>query len=129
MALGIARLTKDEVWDLEVGQEYVVFGITITAGLLGYELDVSDGVSPWADYPQWFPAAFFTITQTELPPDMHAYYMDLSEREESYGGVVFRAMAQEPTYYDSLTDGEPAAKMAWEEARRRINEFESRKSD
>jgi hypothetical protein len=64
--------TPSSEFDLEIGKEYVVYGICIWKGFLTY-LIMGEGL-----YPYWYPSELFSVTRNDIPPDW--YFAHFSEK-------------------------------------------------
>jgi len=104
--------TPSTEFDLDVGHEYVVYGMVVSKGLLSYL------VIGTAMFAQWYPAELFKVTQSNLPDNWHFEYL----REEE-GFLVDAIWGYEellrPDHFDALSEMESSA----------INVFVKRKTE
>lgn len=91
-------LRASTTFDVEVGREYVVYGVAYTRSLCWYYLDQDAGL----DYPLWRPAPLF-----DLVDDRASCHWCLTRQITEYGETAYLVVppwAREPFFYDKLTD-------------------------
>jgi hypothetical protein len=96
-------------WSCVVGTEYTVYGLSLTRGVLCYELCTRDDDS----YPTWYPADLFSLADARLHPEMRLVYERPYPIGDPIAMVVHRRWADDPYFYDRLTDGDPDAQAIW----------------
>jgi hypothetical protein len=95
---------EDTKFPLQLNKEYQVYGFTIFLGHVWYYL--SD--EHFTYYPRWNPSPLFEVTDGRLSK----YWVFGYDREIAGGGrmiVAFPEWANDPYYYDALSDGEKDA--------------------
>ena len=89
-------------FDLKIGEEYVVYGIIVSKGLLSYL------VIGTARFAQWYPADLFKVSQSKLPDNWHFVHF-----REDQGFLVEAIWGYEeltkPDHFDALSDMQPSA--------------------
>jgi hypothetical protein len=93
-----AGYLQSSEFDLQLGKEYVVYGISIWKGILGF-LAVGEG-----GYPHWYPAEIFTVSRNEVPSEWYfAFYL---EREGAELNAVwgYDELVNSETYFDELSN-------------------------
>lgn len=101
----LARTSTYEVWPLEVGREFLVYGVWFDKGLPGAYIDIGN------DYPYPVPLPLFEITDPRLSDNFYAQYIEADG--EIYFNIVFKEWANDEYFYDKLTDDMPAEKILW----------------
>lgn len=101
-------LKKDKNFTgITIGRTYIVYGFAIRVDLAWYYI-CDDGYKKgdYMPFPLWYPSPFFEIVDRRL-----SKYWEFDsrpgERCESLSGVIvaFPEWANDPFYYDRLTDG------------------------
>ena len=108
-------LTKESSFPLVVGKEYVVFAIAAVKDVFWYYvLDEHD-----LPYPIWYPSPLFDVSDGSIPPHWVANYSPHPTRPDRVGSsfVAFEAWATDPTFYESLVDGDSDAVVAFQDER------------
>ena len=102
-------------FDLEIGEEYVVYGIIVSRGLLSYLVICRAG------YAQWYTADLFKVSQSKLPDNWHFVHF-----QEEQGFLVEAIWGYEelltPQHFDALSEMEPEAIDVFVEKKREIDE-------
>lgn len=95
--------TLESEFDLQIGNEYSVYGIILSKRLLYYLL-VGEGM-----YPHWYPAELFVITRSDLPPGWH--FASFSEQDGYLVNAIwgYEELATRPDHFDDLSNLEPEA--------------------
>jgi hypothetical protein len=101
-----AGISSDTVFPVTVGKEYVVYGWTVWRGYPWYYL-ADDNHSY---YPVWHPAALFEVVDGRLSRYwVYGYHRAVSSYDRDAPVVAFREWAEDPVFYDRLTDGDAQA--------------------
>ena len=90
-----------EFW-LEIGKEYVVYGMTVFLGYVWYF--ICDEASDY--YPRWNPAPLFEVVDGRLSRYWRYGYAPGPTREQTQVVLAFEEWANDPYFYDRLSDGE-----------------------
>src|SRR5688500_190576 len=98
-----AGYTPSSEFDLDIGKEYVVYGICIWKGLLSYLL-MGEGL-----HPHWYPSELFSITQRELPPDWYFAYFGDSDGRDLQALWGYYELINSEDHFDELSELEKDA--------------------
>ena len=112
--LGRSGNTPFSEFDLEIGHEYVVYGIIVSKGLLSY-LVIGTG-----RFAQWYPAELFRVSQSKLPDNWHFVYFrkDLGLLVDAIWGYE---ELTKPDHFDGLSDMQPSAINVFVERKKEID--------
>jgi hypothetical protein len=104
-------------FDLEVGKEYVVYGIILWKGFLLY-LILGEGM-----FPHWYPAELFSVTRNELPPDW--YFVRRREEDGFEVNAIwgYGELVNTEDHFDALSNLEKRAIDVFVERKKRIDEI------
>jgi hypothetical protein len=98
--------TRASEFDLQVDQEYSVYGITLWQGLLSYLL-IGEGSQTY-----WYPAELFRVTQNELPPNWHFANFGQGAAANAIWG--YSELVNTEDHFDALANlEEDALKIFW----------------
>jgi len=112
--------SKDSKFNIEIGETYNVYSMTMWKGSLDYLLCSKET-------PSWFPAELFEVTDYLLP-FMWFFTFDKYKNykgEESQMAIWgYKEMISDSEHYVALTEGKPEALEVFFERKRQIDEFE-----
>lgn len=100
-------------FDLDIGQEYVVYGIIVSTGLLSYLLIGTSGSA------QWYPAELFKVSQSKLPDNWH--FVHLQEHGFLVDAIWGYQELLKSDHFDALSEMEPAALNVFVERKKEID--------
>lgn len=108
--------TPSSEFDLEVGKEYVVYGISLWKGFLLY-LVIGEGL-----FPHWYPSELFDVTRNEMPPIW--YFARFSEEEGLDLNAVwgYDELANTQDHFNDLSNLEECAINVFMERKKQIDE-------
>lgn len=90
-----------ERFDVSIGKEYIVYGMTVYLGTIWYYL----ADDTYSDYPIWHPSSLFDVVDGRL--SRHWRYSDQGgERAVKRPRIAFPEWACDPDFYARLTDWE-----------------------
>lgn len=92
----------DTVFDLIIGKEYVVYGITLFLGYVWYY--ICDEV--YIYYPIWNPSPLFEVVDGRLSRYWSYGFYPGSTESETHVIFGYEEWVNDPYHYDKLTDGE-----------------------
>lgn len=103
-------------FDLEIGKEYIVYGISLWKGLLAY-LIIGEGM-----YPQWYSSELFSISRSEIPPGWH-----FASRREDEGYDVtavcgYKELVNSEDHFADLSNLEQRAIDVFVERKKQVDE-------
>lgn len=90
----------DNQYGLIINTYYIVYGMTESSGYIWYSICDKD----YSYYPVWSPAPLFEVTNGRL--SKYWLYSFFKKKDWTYSILTFSEWAENPYYYDSLTDGE-----------------------
>ena len=98
-------------WEwLEVGQEYLVFGLDLYMGVSRYLLQPENYY-----YPLWFPSPLFVILNPILPP---CFQVEAHTVREDHVLTIGHPLWLHSAYlHDRITEREPSAMELWQSIR------------
>jgi hypothetical protein len=108
--------TTSSEFDLQIGKEYVVYGISLWKELLVY-LILGEGT-----YPHWYPSELFRVTRNELPPD---WYFVRRSQEEGYDVIAiwgYQELVNSEDHFDDLSNLEQRAIDVFVERKKQVDE-------
>lgn len=108
--------TQLSEFDLHPGKEYIVYGISLWKGLLGY-LAIGEGM-----YPHWYPSELFTIIRNELPPNWHFLCFPKRDGVDLNAIWGYEELVNVPDYFDALSNLEKPAIDVFVERKKQIDE-------
>lgn len=110
-----ASLSSD--FDLEIGKEYIVYGIILWKGFLLY-LILGEGM-----FPHWYPSELFSVTRNEMPPDW--YFVCRREEEGFEVNAVwgYEELVNAEDHFDELSNLEKRAIELFVERKKQIDEI------
>jgi hypothetical protein len=98
----LGGITREFVFALVEGKEYVVYGLLVRQGFVWYY--IAD--EHFSYYPVWNPAELFEVTDARLSSTwVFGFYNDGPQ----YPIFSFKEWALDQYYYDRLTDGDEEA--------------------
>jgi hypothetical protein len=101
-----AGISSDTLFPLTVGKEYVVYGWTVWRAYPWYY--IADDNHSY--YPVWHPAPLFEVVDGRLSRYwVYSYHRAVSRYDRDAPVVAFREWAEDPYFYDRLTDGDAEA--------------------
>jgi hypothetical protein len=106
-----------EQYQLDIGDVYTVYGITLTNQELIYLT-----MDKWNTNPFWHPADVFEIVDNRLPPDWYFYYLGFEEGKVGRAIWGFKEFESEDFYQD-LFEREKEVIQIFDKRRKEINEF------
>jgi hypothetical protein len=92
---------SDSEFSIAIGKEYLVYAMTVHYGYVWYY--ICDESCSY--YPIWNPSSFFQVVDGSLSRHW-IYSLKEGERATLRPRWAFREWAEDPDYYDKLTDGE-----------------------
>jgi hypothetical protein len=105
----------NEELNLSLGKNYVVYGLAFHQGHLWFYL--IDDARKEGLYPIWYPSALFDVVDGRMPS-----FWRLGIRTTAPGRlaitIAFKQWAENPYFYDDLTNGVKEAVSAWQEHRK-----------
>jgi hypothetical protein len=104
-------------FDLQPAKEYIVYGINLWKGLLGY-LVIGEGM-----YPYWYPSELFTITRNELPPNWYFSCFPKGAGFDLNAICGYEELVNAPDHYDALSNLEKSAIDVFVERMKQIDEI------
>ena len=107
--------TSSSEFDLEIGKEYVVYGISFWKGLLNY-LVIGEGM-----YPSWYPAELFTVLRSEIPPGWHFTYRSKKDGYEVAAVWGYEELVNSEDHFDDLSNLEQKALDVFAERRKQVD--------
>ncbi len=87
------------------GRQYTVYGMTIWHNYMWYY--IAD--EAYLYYPRWNPAPLFDVVDNRLSKYWVFSFQRGCNESSTYTSIVFPEWANDPYYYDALTDGEEQA--------------------
>lgn len=108
--------TSSSAFDLEVGKEYVVYGIILWKDLLSY-LVMGEGM-----FPHWYPSELFRVTRSELPQGW--YFVRFNEDEGFEVNAIwgYKELVDKEDHFDDLSNLEKSAIDIFVERKKQIDE-------
>ena len=103
--LPAAGISVDTCFDLIVGKEYVVYGLTLFQAQPWYY--ICDEAFKY--YPVWNPAPLFEVVCGSLSKYWQYAYRNASGRRSGWPILAFSEWVDDPGFYDRLTDGDQSA--------------------
>lgn len=102
-------------FDLGVGKEYIVYGISLWQGALLY-LVIGEG-----RFPHWYPSELFSVTRKELPPGW--YFTSLGEEGHDLRAVWgYDELVNTDRHFDDLANAVKGAIDIFVERKKQIDE-------
>jgi len=103
---------------LEIGQDYVVYGLWGR----GYEILYSVHSDPYSRFPRWYPSMLFEMIDGQLPSCWR--YAPEPDPESGLPSflMVFPEWASDRSFYWNLVDGELTHQDLWQRYRALMNE-------
>lgn len=92
------------IFQLNIGNEYPVYGIAIWKGILNYLT-----MDKYLDLPSWHPADLFEIVDSELPYEWHHKYYGFTEGVHLNAIWGYKELVQEEEHYTELIEREDTA--------------------
>ena len=89
--------------DLEIGKEYVVYGVVFWDGYPWYYVCSED----YDEYPKPFAADFFDVTDNSVSP--YWVFSPCSIKDNKESSMLFKEWAEDAYFYENLLDGDPQA--------------------
>lgn len=106
------------VFELQVDQHYVVYGLTIHLNHVWYYLCAGRGDT----FPIWYPSPLFEVADGRLSAQwIFNYFLD-PPRGVDYAVIAFSEWANDLSFYDRLTDGEEEAVLTFQRYKRLIDD-------
>lgn len=116
-------LHASTAFDVEIGREYVVYGIAYVWAMCWYYLDQDVGL----DYPLWRPAPLFEVVDDRVSRHW-CLTRDATDRSGEATYLVVPPWAREPFFYDRLTDLSPRELAIWRRWRGALREEDFERS-
>lgn len=111
-------LGRDQVFSLEVGKQYVVYGITCNLGHLWYYICDED----YTYYPVWNPSPLFRIVDNRLSSFWRIGIYSVGSTKLAMPIIAFEEWVNNPVFYDQLTDGEEEAVVVFKKYKQLMDE-------
>jgi hypothetical protein len=107
-------------FDLELENEYIVYGISWWNGVVYYLL-IGEG-----KYPHWYPSELFTVSQNAIPGNWFFTTFGDSEKNGLQAILSYNEMVNNlDEHYDSLMEYEPEATKIFFARVDEINSFQA----
>jgi hypothetical protein len=109
--------TASSEFDLEIGREYIVYGISLWKGLLAY-LIIGEGM-----YPHWYTSELFSISRSEVPPGWHFARRSEEEGYDTTAVWGYEELVNSEDHFDDLSNLEKTAIDIFVERKKQIDEM------
>jgi hypothetical protein len=90
--------TPSTDFDLEIGKDYIAYGISLWNGLLVY-LVVGEGL-----HPHWYPAELFTVSENKLPDDWFFAYFAEKDGAEINAIWGYNELVNNEVHFDGVSN-------------------------
>lgn len=110
-------LTEETHFDLKLGKEYVVYGLTVFLGHVWYY--IAD--ESYSSFPVWNPAALFEVTDGSISRYWIAGFQPGGAKADPSLLMAFAEWVNDPTFYTRLTDGDQQATAIFGEYKKRLD--------
>lgn len=107
--------TREKIFDLTPGKEYVAFGITTHAG--GWWYYVEDDLG--RNYPVWRPEVLFEVVDSTVPEHWIGHN-DVDYYGQKQTTLSFPEWASDPYFYERLVDEDEAAVITYQAERAKL---------
>ena len=98
-------LSSDRQFALAVGKDYVVYAMTVFLGHFWYYVCDEN----YTYYPIWNPAPLFMLVDNRVSPHWRLGFHEGNNPGEVIPILAFKEWAEDPLFYDHLTDGQKEA--------------------
>ena len=106
------------VFELQVDQRYVVYGLTVYLNHAWYYLCAGRGDT----FPIWYPSPLFEVADGQLSAHwIFNYFLD-PPRGVDYAVIAFPEWANDLSFYNRLTEGEEEAVLTFQRYKRLIDD-------
>lgn len=93
---------ENKQFDVDIGKEYIVYGMTLYMSYVWYYLCHENYIY----YPFWHPSPLFDVVDNRLSKYWIFSFERGKDKHTTYTNWVYPEWANDPYYYDKLTDGD-----------------------